>query len=337
MMRIHFLAVSAVLIVSSLVLAQATDMGGAKGAVANPAPATGPARAGEAASSASEEERSRWLLELKAQRAAIAGRSADDPRLSEIDGKILALQQRIVAPHYLFANDPPPAERIIYPRIVQPMPDLPASQDSADSTALVGSSAADESASDQAARRALEQSVTLMSDGKPLAAAFDALAAQTRANLYVNWAALQAAGIDKNTPVTLMLSSVTASRALRATVEQAGGAANNLAYTIDDGVITVSTREDLSSAKYQQVRSYNVRDLVMPGSQYPAEIAHAMARDRTEALENVIRNLVRPDSWRDNGGNIGSIQEFDGLLIVNQTAENHAAVQALLTQIRAAR
>ena len=80
-------------------------------------------------------------------------------------------------------------------------------------------------------------------------------------NLFVNWKSLEAAGIDRNTPVTARLHNVKFSKALNVILDSVGGGTTKLGYTVDDGVITISTADDLS--KNVVVRVYDIRDLII--------------------------------------------------------------------------
>ena len=81
------------------------------------------------------------------------------------------------------------------------------------------------------------------------------------ANLFVNWKSLEAAGIDRTTPVTARLHNVKFSKALNVILDSVGGGQTKLGYTIDEGVITISTQDDLS--KNVVVRVYDIRDLII--------------------------------------------------------------------------
>lgn len=63
--------------------------------------------------------------------------------------------------------------------------------------------------------------------------------------------------------------------------------------------------------------------------------------DTPESLANQVVDLVRetvdPDSWRDNGGAVGSIRTLRGVLIVTQSAENHRQIASLFEQLRETR
>lgn len=81
---------------------------------------------------------------------------------------------------------------------------------------------------------------------------------------------------------------------------------------------------------------YNVRDII------EAAIAVSDPRDPlthqevVDQLAKTVTDLVDPESWRDNGGNVGAIRELMGLLIVTQTPENQKKVKDTLTALRAA-
>lgn len=340
---------AAVLLLGVSARGQIVDTGGESGLAGKVAPAAD----SKAAASSAEEQRSRQLLQLKAERSAAASKyAAGDPRLAEFDEQIVTIQKDLAASTAsspgLFVDSAtgPLMSAPFYPRIVpaayppveQPveMPRVVASH-SSDLPAPSTSTSVIDSAANREIRAVLEARVSLAADAKSIAAVFEDLAAQTHANLYINWTALQTAGIDKNTPVTLHLAGVSATRALRAILDQAGGATTNLNYTIDEGVLTISTREDLSSAKYQAVRVYNVRDFAPADTRFPPHVALALQQDAFNSLMDAIKSTVAPDSWRDNGGSIGSIRELNGILIVNQTSDNQIAVQGFLALLRGAR
>ena len=81
------------------------------------------------------------------------------------------------------------------------------------------------------------------------------------ANLFVNWKSLEAAGIDRNTPVTASLRNIKFSKALQIILDSVGGGQTKLGYTVDEGVITISTLDDLS--KNVVARVYDIRDLII--------------------------------------------------------------------------
>jgi type II secretory pathway component GspD/PulD (secretin)/tetratricopeptide (TPR) repeat protein len=101
----------------------------------------------------------------------------------------------------------------------------------------------------------------LQFDGVGFADVIDFLRDVSGANVFVNWKSLEGAGIDRNAPVTAKLRNVKFSKALGVILDSVGGGATKLGYTIDDGVITISTSEDLSKNTITQV--YDIRDLII--------------------------------------------------------------------------
>ncbi|HVT80083.1 MAG TPA: hypothetical protein VHM90_05455, partial [Phycisphaerae bacterium] len=186
------------------------------------------------------------------------------------------------------------------------------------------------------ARKLAETVIDLSADKERLESVVIRLRDAVRLNIFVNWDQLKAAGLGKDTPVTLDLKSVPARDALLKLLATAGTEKGKLAYTIDEGIITVSSQEDLQSAKYQMVRVFDVRDLLTPLSPTAPDAAAAKRDAEAAWLMELITSTVAPESWRDAGGKIGSIRMLNGQLIVNQTVENQTAVGTLLADLRAA-
>jgi type II secretory pathway component GspD/PulD (secretin)/tetratricopeptide (TPR) repeat protein len=187
-------------------------------------------------------------------------------------------------------------------------------------------------------------------------------------NIFVNWRALESAGIDKNAPVTARLRDVKFRKALDVILADVSGGDVPLGFTTGEGVITISTQEDL--AKNVVTRVYDIRDLIVnipdfsDAPDFNLEDASGTGTgtgggggglfggsddddddeedqlSREELVEQIIQLItetVAPDSWRDAGGSIGAIRELSGQLIVTQTPENHAELQGLLEQLRETR
>ena len=177
----------------------------------------------------------------------------------------------------------------------------------------------------------------------------------TTANIFVNWRALETAGIDKNAPVTARLKDVKFSKALTTILADVGGGTVKLGYTIDEGVITISTEEDLS--KNVATRVYDIRDLIINipdftdapdfnitqantggggrgggggggqslfgggGGGGRNEQAGPTRQELVDSIIKLIQDTVANESWKDNGGTVGSLRELSGQLIVTQTPE----------------
>jgi hypothetical protein len=155
--------------------------------------------------------------------------------------------------------------------------------------------------------------------------AFDQLRDSTGLDIFVNWKSLEVAGIDRNAPVSLHLKNKKLSISLDLILTVAGAEHEALGYSVDDGVVVVSTRADLD--KNTLTRVYDVRDLL------PAPAG--AARDaQVAAVVKLLMDEIGTDTWRDHGGKIGAIRELQGQLIVTQTPENHARIVSLLDHVR---
>jgi tetratricopeptide (TPR) repeat protein len=161
------------------------------------------------------------------------------------------------------------------------------------------------------------------------------------ANVFVNWKALEAAKVDRNTPVSANLRNIKFSKALSVILDAVGGGQTKLGYTVDDGVITISTQADLS--RNVVVRVYDVRDLLViipdfaytPDNTKPATAPPPPTREElVKQLTKTIMDVVSTDSWKDRGGSVGALRELEGQLIITQTPDNHRKIVALLEQLR---
>jgi hypothetical protein len=83
-------------------------------------------------------------------------------------------------------------------------------------------------------------------DNSPLGDVMDFLRDAFGANIFVNWRALEGVGIDRTTPVSVRVRGVSFAKALRLILDDVGGGNVNLDYVLDEGVITISTDEDLA-------------------------------------------------------------------------------------------
>ena len=98
-------------------------------------------------------------------------------------------------------------------------------------------------------------------DGVAFSDAVDFLRDVTAANLVVNWRALEGAGVTKDTVVNLKVRGVTLRKALSLLLAEAGGADGAITYTVEDGVIEITTTE-LADRK-MTTRVYPVGDLLI--------------------------------------------------------------------------
>lgn len=115
---------------------------------------------------------------------------------------------------------------------------------------------------DRATQAQLDRSLPELSfEGVGFGDVVDFLRDVSGANIFVNWKSLEAANIDRTAPVTLKLRNVKFAKALNLILANVSGGATKLGYTIDDGVITISTADDLANNKLTRV--YDIRDLII--------------------------------------------------------------------------
>lgn len=170
-------------------------------------------------------------------------------------------------------------------------------------------------------------------------------------NLVVNWAALQAAGIDRNSPVTLNLSNVQLRKGLQS-VLQVVSSDGIASFTVEDNVLTVSTREELAGRNHTVTRVYNVRDLLdlptalrnaapkvdpVGGALFSPDASPTTGDAEAQMdLCDTVLTTVAPDSWREKGGTSSTLRLYKGMLIVTAPSNVQGEVYQLLQQIRAA-
>ena len=132
-------------------------------------------------------------------------------------------------------------------------------------------------------------------------------------SIYVKWQALSAAGVEKQTTVTIHLGNVTVEKALRVILDDVGGV-NPLGFLVDEGVVTITSREELQSRTITRV--YDVRDI----EGVIGNFADLVSRS---TLDDPWTNRARPE-----------IRELYGQYIVTHTHEAHRAITTVLENLR---
>jgi len=112
----------------------------------------------------------------------------------------------------------------------------------ADAAAQPAGGATDENPDDALARRLLERRLPeVRFEAIAFSDVVDFLRDVTSANIFVNWRALEAAGIDRSAPVTTRLRDVRFRDALDKILADLGGGTVSLGHVVDRGTITIST------------------------------------------------------------------------------------------------
>jgi hypothetical protein len=102
-----------------------------------------------------------------------------------------------------------------------------------------------------------------------------------------------------------------------------------LTWLVRDEIILVTTPE--AAENELEVRIYTCRDFL----EIPSSSKH---KDQTlDRLINVIKSVIEPLSWDDQGGS-GTIQSLPGgILVISATSRVHAQVEQLLEKVRVAK
>ncbi len=228
--------------------------------------------------------------------------------------------------------------------------------------------AAGEPEANRAVRQKLEQIIPELSfAGIPFKDVIEFLRNVSGVSIYVNWRALSLQGIDQTTEVTVHLRKVSMSKALNVVLSDVGGT-SPLQYVLDDGVITISTKDDLS--RRVATRVYDIRHLLFrvpnfvgprvdlgnagqssvnnqqnvawsgtafgnnAGQNNVGEDNMPTRSEMIQSLIDLVKETVDRTSW-DAGE--ASIREHHGSLVVTQTAQNHQELAKLLNSLQEAR
>ncbi len=179
-------------------------------------------------------------------------------------------------------------------------------------------------------------------EGTELSSVVTFLREMSGVNMNVNWDAMAKAGVGRNARVSVHLADVTLRQALRTILSNITTAHGPLSFVVDDGVIDVSTREELSQKTI--IRIYDVNDLI---TRYPMfsgpilDLSNSLSvgeyvptkEEIVQKIISTIKGAVEPDSWKPEG-TVGIINDFNGSLTVLQTADAQAKVADVLEQLR---
>lgn len=162
-------------------------------------------------------------------------------------------------------------------------------------------------------------------DATPLAEVLTHIADVTAANVHVEWRAIEAAGIDRNVPVTLKLHDVPAATILKLALADAGGGVIHLAYRIRDNVVRVSTADDL--ARLRIMRAFDVRDII------ESDVRRS-GKTEIDAADDLIRLMREAGDQVTWDGPGTGVQYVAGRLFITATPEDHDSQARLLDSLR---
>lgn len=98
-------------------------------------------------------------------------------------------------------------------------------------------------------------------DGMAFEDVVDRLRTMTGLNIVPNWAAMEAVAVEKDSEISLALSDVSYEKTLDLILSEVGGGEVELGYEIDDGILRISTKEDLG--RHTSFAIYDVHDLIV--------------------------------------------------------------------------
>ncbi|MFW6217793.1 MAG: DUF481 domain-containing protein [Verrucomicrobiota bacterium] len=142
-------------------------------------------------------------------------------------------------------------------------------------------------------------------------------------------------------PVTMQVKNIKLANALDFIMLQTG-----LKYALQDEAVYISTPENLQGEAYMKI--YEIRDMMVGLTQFPGPSLDipdpggqggALGLEETEDEDapdvndfiDIIESVVRPEAW---GGDNVSIDEWNGSLIVTQTADVHEEIDKVLRALR---
>lgn len=97
-------------------------------------------------------------------------------------------------------------------------------------------------------------------EGIPFAEVISMLARSSGANIYVKWARLEQAGVDRQTPVSVQLHNTTLAKTLDVVLDSVETNEINLGYYVHENVITISLSESRRTDLVTRV--YDMTDLM---------------------------------------------------------------------------
>lgn len=186
----------------------------------------------------------------------------------------------------------------------------------------------------------------------PLQDAIQYLRDTTGANIFVNWAALEATGVLKTTPIDLNVRYVSADELVKLMLAQVSPQTPLISY-VHDNVLTITTVAQAN--QHRVTRVYDIQDLIMtipnftnfpqfnlqsatqnsnttvssgsagspnsPGSIFPGSGSGSTKptstpATRAKAIVRLIEHTIHPSLWTTGGGQC-NITYFRGQLVVS--------------------
>lgn len=191
------------------------------------------------------------------------------------------------------------------------------------------------------------------------------IATVTNLNVDADWDSLVDIGIEKDTQISLQLQEVPARVVLdRVLAKISRDEFSRAGWAVNDGVLVIASQARLNKNKFLVL--YDVRDLLYqvpsftnvpqldleqvlsqaggggggggnPVQSVEAELEGPTEEELLQRLQDIITNNIDRDGWATNGGDVGTLEELNGQLVITNTARNHREISRLLKQLREVR
>ncbi len=195
-------------------------------------------------------------------------------------------------------------------------------------TAAPASAAEFEEQAEAAILKKLQQPAEFSFQATPLREAMDSLAQKHGLAIVINESALK----DVDAAGEVKLSGAAKGISLEFGLNRLLGQ-TKLAWVVRHEVLEITSKEDADT--HLVTRVYPVADLVVPVLPPGTDPKAPPPEPDYESLMQVIKNVVRPDSWKDAGGP-GTIEPVVLTLVVSQTQAIQRQVVELLAALRTA-
>jgi len=175
--------------------------------------------------------------------------------------------------------------------------------------------------------------------------------------ILLNTKKLEEASVSPDTPVTKRLQGISLRSVLNLILEDL-----ELTYVVMNEVLQITTPSDAQGAT--EIRIYDCRDILAMPAAIKEKVAAAPAGDaggmpgsrmggfgaprpseheyRAQQLMTIITTNIDPNTWRMGPGldgdtpGTGTISEYNGLIVVTQTAQTHNKIERVLDMLREA-
>jgi type II secretory pathway component GspD/PulD (secretin) len=183
------------------------------------------------------------------------------------------------------------------------------------------------------------------------------------------WDSLRDVGVNEDTTVSYSLTTKLPAHVVldRVLGKVSTDALSKAGWAVSDGVVRVASQDVLNKDRtlviydiqdllfdipnYEDVPQIDLQSLLQQsqqggggGGQSPfrddqqrnqgRDPNRPTLEDRINLIRSIITSNVDPEGWVEGGGEVGTIQELNGSLIINNTPKNHREIVGLLSKLR---